>query len=92
MSIRLRGCATTVWSATGTTIPGGVLFVGIIGQGSAALGTIQVSDGTRNIFNLGLNITAGNSFVPSLPIALSSALITTVLSTAGYSICYMPKP
>ena len=92
MSVRPRECSNTLWSATATTIAGPISFVGIIGIGSAAVGTIQVSDGTRAVFSLGLNITGQNRYTPAYPIAFSSNLITTVISTGAYSICFMPRP
>lgn len=91
MGVRVELGIVNTWSAVGTTIPGGVSFVAICVTGSAAAGAVNILDGTKLCYTVAVAITGSASFCPGFGVPFTSALITTVISTAGYSITYMPK-
>ena len=94
MAIRERGAFTTTWGSATVTIgnaTSGVSFVGIVAAGSAALGSVTILDGTKTCFVVNVaSATGWASYSPTFPVVFNSALITTVVSTANYSITYLP--
>jgi hypothetical protein len=94
MAIRERGAFTTTLGSATVTLgnaTSGISFVGIAVAGSAALGSVTILDGTKTCFVINVaSATGWNSYSPTFPVVFNSALITTVVSTANYSITYLP--
>lgn len=88
--MKLRDSTVNIWSATGTTL-GAISVVAVVATGSAAVGAVNLLDGTATKYVISVGITGANSFTPSNPVAFDN-LITTVTSTAGYSITFIKRP
>jgi len=94
MAVRQRGAFTSTWGSAALTIgnaTSGVSFVGIVAAGSAALGAVTILDGTKTVMVVNVaSVTGWAAYSPTSPIVFNSALITTVVSTANYTITYLP--
>ena len=88
--MKLREATVNIWSATGTTM-GALAVVAVVVTGSAAVGSVTLSDGTDLKYVFPVTITGQNQFLPSNPVRFSN-LIVAVVSTAGWSVSYLPKP
>lgn len=85
-----REAKVSIWGASGTTL-GAVSFVAICATGSAAVGAVNILDDTDLKYVIPLAVTGSAQFAPAYAVAFQN-LIVSVVSTAGYSITYLPRP
>lgn len=90
--MKLREAQVTTWAAAGTTL-GAVTLFGVIATGSAANGAVNISDGTalKYVVPVGATATQPGGFMSPVGVAFAN-LIVSVVSTAGYSLTYRPRP